>query len=40
MARYVSDGRADHYFFAETYDLLAHHNRRVPAAGAWEGAAG
>src|SRR5205085_7010 len=34
-ARYVNDGRADHYFFAETYDLLAHHIRPVPAAGAW-----
>ena len=34
-ARYVNDGKADHYFFAETYDLLAHHQRRPPAAGAW-----
>ena len=23
VARYVNDNRADHYFFAESYDVLA-----------------
>jgi hypothetical protein len=35
VARYVNDGRAEHDFFAETYDLLAYHIRPVPAAGVW-----
>ena len=33
VARYVSVRPADHYFFAETYDLLA---RLVRAGGAFE----
>jgi hypothetical protein len=35
VPRYVSDGRADHYFFAETYDLLARERMPTPPAGAW-----
>lgn len=30
ISRYRSDGRADHYFFAETHDLIAREVRRKP----------